>query len=91
MQRRPTHGPVLIRICSLTLLSPPPCVQTGCGAMIFTLFGYLLLIGAVRRDVRSAIVSVAVFVMYGGLLWALLPIKDREVRHRGKTMRARAI
>jgi hypothetical protein len=54
-------------------------LQTGCGAMIFTLFGYLLLVGAVRRDVRSAIVSLAVFVMYGGLLWALLPIRDRAV------------
>lgn len=79
--------------------------------MIFTLFGYLLLVGAVRRDVRSSIVSIAVLVMvrahrgermkgmllrkhksltvgsilllsslqYGGLLWALLPLRDRTV------------
>ena len=37
--------------------------QTGCGAMIFTLFGYLLLVGIVKRDLRSSIVSLAVFVM----------------------------
>lgn len=47
--------------------------------MIFTLFGYLTLVGIVRRDLRSAIVSLAVFVMYGGLLWALLPLRDRAV------------
>jgi len=58
----------------------------GCGAMIFTLFGYLLLVGIVRRDVRSAIVSVAVFVMYGGLLWALLPLRDRTQSWEGHVM-----
>jgi hypothetical protein len=57
-----------------------PCTQTGCGAMIFTLFGYLLLVGIVRRDVRSAITSLVVFVIYGGLLWTLLPVRDRTVR-----------
>lgn len=31
--------------------------------MIFTLFGYLLLVGIVKRDLRSSIVSLAVFVM----------------------------
>lgn len=60
--------------------------HTGCGAMIFTLFGYLLLVGAVRRDVRSAIISIAVFVMYGGLLWALLPIRDRTLSWEGHLM-----
>jgi membrane associated rhomboid family serine protease len=54
--------------------------------MIFTMFGYLLLVGAVRRDVRSAIISVVVFVMYGGLLWALLPIRDRTLSWEGHLM-----
>lgn len=55
--------PQLVCHVILFVFAARPPLQTGCGAMIFTLFGYLLLVGIVKRDLRSSIVSLAVFVM----------------------------
>jgi membrane associated rhomboid family serine protease len=65
------------------LLARSDVNHTGCGSTIFTMFGYLILIGAVRRDVRSVLIAVIVFALYGGLLWALLPLRDRSLSWEG--------
>lgn len=65
------------------LIGRQDTLHTGCGAFIFAMFGYLVFNGIMKRDVRSSIISVAVFVMYGGLLWAALPVSDRTLSWEG--------
>ncbi|MGX2996621.1 rhomboid family intramembrane serine protease [Streptomyces sp. JNUCC 64] len=55
------------------LTSPPGTVTLGASGVVFGLFGYLLVRGLVDRRVRDLVIGVVVAVLYGSLLWGVLP------------------
>jgi len=48
-------------------------------ATVFAYFGYLLLYGAVVREPRAALMSIVVFVVYGGVFWGVIPFSEPKV------------
>lgn len=48
-------------------------VHIGASGVIFGWFGFLLLSGLVERRLTSLLTTIVVAVLYGGLLWGVLP------------------
>lgn len=48
-------------------------IHIGASGLIFGYFGYLLFRGIFDRSVRSLLVGVVVLLLYGGLIWGVLP------------------
>lgn len=48
-------------------------VHLGASGVIFGMFGYLVTVGLFRRDFRSIIISVSVLLLYGGMVFGVLP------------------
>nr|NLI50120.1 rhomboid family intramembrane serine protease [Propionibacterium sp.] len=55
------------------LLSPPDSVTIGASGLVFGWLTYLLSRGLFSRDARQILLAVAVFAVYGGILWGVLP------------------
>lgn len=55
------------------LLTPANSVIAGASGVIFGWLTYLLARGIYSRDVKQILVSVAVLIFYGGVLWGVLP------------------
>lgn len=55
------------------LVGAPGSVHLGASVLVFGFFGFLLLRGWFRRSFASIALSVAVFLMYGGLIFGVLP------------------
>jgi membrane associated rhomboid family serine protease len=55
------------------LVGAPGSVHIGASGVVFGFFGFLLLRGWFRRSVGSILLSIGIFVMYGGILWGVLP------------------
>lgn len=55
------------------LLSPPNTVTIGASGLIFGWLTYLLARGWLTRDTRQMLIAAAVLVVYGGVLWGVLP------------------
>jgi membrane associated rhomboid family serine protease len=49
----------------------PDTVHIGSSGIIFGLLGFLLFVGIFRREKTALVVSLAIFVLYGGALWSL--------------------
>ncbi len=47
--------------------------HVGASGVVFGYLGYLLAAGFFERSLRSVALGVLVAVMYGGLLWGVLP------------------
>lgn len=56
-----------------TWLIGAPGFHLGASMLIFGYFGYLLLRGYFERSWQSILLSVVILVVYGGLLWGVLP------------------
>lgn len=56
-----------------TWLVGAPAFHIGASGLVFGYLGFLLLRGYFERNVLSVIFSVIVGLLYGGLLWGLLP------------------
>ena len=54
----------------------PLSIHLGASSLIFGYFGFLLLRGYFERSPQAIFFSVIVGVVYGGLLWGVLPIQD---------------
>ncbi len=50
----------------------PYAVHIGSSGIIFGLLGFLLFIGIFRREKIALVVSLGIFILYGGALWSLL-------------------
>ena len=55
------------------LIGQSSSVHVGASGVIFGFFGFLLLRGWFERTAGSIIVSVLVFLTYGGMIWGVLP------------------
>lgn len=55
------------------LIAPAASIHIGASILIFGYLGFLLLRGAFERRFWSILGSVAVFLLYGGALWGVLP------------------
>ena len=55
------------------LLAPPHSVTMGISGLIFGWLTYLLTRGIFSRDLRQILLAVVVFLVYGGILWGVLP------------------
>lgn len=55
------------------LVSAPGTVTAGASGLVFGWWAYLIAIGLLTRQWRRIAVALVVVVLYGGLLWGLLP------------------
>lgn len=55
------------------LIAPAASVHVGASILIFGYLGFLLLRGVFDRKLWSILGSIAVFFLYGGALWGVLP------------------
>ena len=55
------------------LLSPPHTVTIGASGLIFGWLTYLLVRGFLTRNGAQIAISIGVVVLYGGVLWGVLP------------------
>lgn len=64
---------VVVSGLSAWLLSPPNTLTIGASGVIFGWLTYLLTRGLFARDGKQILLAVLVFVVYGGILWGVLP------------------
>lgn len=57
------------------VLTPAHTVIVGASGVIFGWLTYLLTRGIFARDVKHIVVGLVVFLVYGGVLWGVLPTK----------------
>ncbi len=55
------------------LLSPPHTVTIGASGLVFGWLAYLLVRAVFTRNTAQIVIAVAVLVVYGSLLWGVLP------------------
>ena len=55
------------------LFAAPGPVHIGASGLIFGYLGFLLLRGYFQRNLASILLSIVVGVVYGGLIWGVLP------------------
>lgn len=55
------------------LLGAPGTVTVGASGVVFGWLVYLLVRGLFTRDLAQIVIGVVVFLVYGGLLWGLVP------------------
>ncbi|GAA4894865.1 rhomboid family protein [Stackebrandtia albiflava] len=64
---------VLISGLGVWFTSPPHTVTVGASGVVFGYFGYLVARGALQRSLRDILIAAAVVVVYGSILWGVLP------------------
>lgn len=55
------------------LIGPPNSIHIGASGLVFGYFGYLLLNSWFERSLASVLWAVLVFLLYGSLIWGVLP------------------
>jgi len=64
---------IVVSGMGIWLFGSPRSVHLGASSLIFGYFGFLLLRGYFERSPHAIFFSVIVGVLYGGLLWGVLP------------------
>lgn len=54
----------------------PNTVHVGASGLVFGYFGYLISRGYFERNLWSALSSLVICLLYGGLLWGILPLQQ---------------
>jgi membrane associated rhomboid family serine protease len=57
------------------LFGAPNSIHIGASGLVFGYFGFLLLRGYFERSFSSIVFSLIVGLLYGGLIWGVLPIR----------------
>ena len=65
------------------LFAAPNTLHVGASGIIFGYFGFLLSRSYFEQDLRSAAVSVVVALLYGPLIWGILPSRRRGISWQG--------
>jgi membrane associated rhomboid family serine protease len=52
-----------------------PFVHAGASGLLFAYFGYLVTRGIVERSIRALAVTGLVVLLYGGMIWGVLPTR----------------
>jgi membrane associated rhomboid family serine protease len=65
-----------------TWLFGRPAVHVGASGVVFTYFGYLLFAGFFERRMGSLILSIAVFFLWGPMVYGILPV-ERDISWEG--------
>ncbi len=55
------------------LFAAPRSIHIGASILIFGYLGFLLLRGYFQRNIPSILLSILVFLLYGGTIWGVLP------------------
>lgn len=58
------------------IIGPSRSIHLGASGLIFGYFGFLLLVGYFERSVKSILIAIVVFFLYGSLIWGVLPIAE---------------
>jgi membrane associated rhomboid family serine protease len=59
------------------IFGSPLSVHIGASILIFGFLGFLLLRGFFQRNLPSIAISIVVALLYGGLIWGVLPLDPR--------------
>lgn len=68
-----TIGVTVLGGLGVWLLGPPNTVHIGASGVIYGYLTFLVCYGFVARKALAIIVAVAVFLLYGGIVWGVLP------------------
>jgi membrane associated rhomboid family serine protease len=73
----PTTAAVwLVSGAAVWLIGRPGAVQVGASGLIYGLAAYLLALAWFQRDLKSGLAALVVLVLYGGIAWGLLPVRQ---------------
>lgn len=64
---------IVVSGLGIWLTAPENSLTAGASGMVFGLFGYLLVRGFVDRDALDITVGITVVLLYGSILWGVLP------------------
>lgn len=65
------------------LFAPANTLHIGASGIIFGYFGFLLSRSYFDQDLSSAIVSIVIALLYGPLIWGILPSRRRGISWQG--------
>ena len=68
-----TFWTMLVGGMGVWLVGDPRSVHVGASILIFGYLGFLLLRGYFQRNFPSIALSIVVFILYGSLVWGVLP------------------
>lgn len=61
------------------LLARPGTVHVGASGLVFGWFGFVIALGLIERSARALIGAALVFVIYGSMIWGVLPSGELEI------------
>ncbi len=67
---------VLLGGAGTWLIGRPDTIHIGASGVIYGILGYLLARGLFKRDLKSLIISLAVFFLYSGMIFGVLPVNS---------------
>lgn len=70
-----TIGVILLGGLGVWLLAPPNSITIGASGLVYGYAAFLVVYGFAVRRVLTAIVGILVFLVYGGMVWGVLPLQ----------------
>ena len=61
------------------LLARPGTVHVGASGLVFGWFGFVVALGVLERSVRAIAGAVLVLLIYGGMVWGMLPNQGVQI------------
>lgn len=74
---------LIVWIAGRQTIGGHPTTHIGASGLVFAYFGYLVLRGFIDRRFRSIIVSILVILLWGGMIWGVLPSSNRYISWEG--------
>ena len=70
---------VLATGLSVWLMARPGTVHVGASGLVFGWFGFVIALGLIERSLRAILGAVVVFVIYGSMIWGVLPTSGVQI------------